>query len=313
MNETTKIFVPDGNNDLATIAAMNNGGFGGNQLWNNPIWALAFLGIFANGGFFGGNFGNRGNCTQDLQLQAIREQLTNNQNSTLLMDAIKGNSNALSALATNLNLSKDAVTAAVNGVQSQVAGIGNQMGMNALQVINAINSGNSSLAAQLSQCCCENKLLATQQGYESRIAIADQTNALQNAIGNTGNGIQSSLVTLGTNNDRNFASMMYQMQTDACNVEQNSTNNTNRIIAKLDQIEDSRKDREINALTAQLAAVNARAERAAELSPVIKTLEEIKGRQPNTVPVQWPQITAIPTSQLYGYGFGPWNSTGQWS
>ena len=44
----------------------------------------------------------------------------------------------------------------------------------------------------------------------------------------------------------------------------------------VDAIEDSRKDREISQLTAQLAAVNAKAEREAELAPIIKQLDQIQ-------------------------------------
>ena len=116
MSNVSSVYIPDnvGGNNIESMllgSMLNGGGMGGGQWMNNPIWALVFLGIFSNGNFFGG--GNRGNqCAQDLQLQAIREQLTNNQNSSLLMDAIKGNSCALANLATNLNLSKDAVTAA---------------------------------------------------------------------------------------------------------------------------------------------------------------------------------------------------------
>jgi hypothetical protein len=34
------------------------------------------------------------------------------------------------------------------------------------------------LASKLSECCCENRLLTTTQGYENRIALAEQTNFL---------------------------------------------------------------------------------------------------------------------------------------
>ena len=40
--------------------------------------------------------------------------------------------------------------------------------MSGLQIQNAIQSGNASIASQICQCCCEN-----------RLAIANQTNTLQ--------------------------------------------------------------------------------------------------------------------------------------
>lgn len=116
------------------------------------------------------------------------------------------------------------------------------------------------------------------QGYESRINNLQQSGMLQN----------------------NFAQMGYRDAENTCAIKQNATDNTNRVIAKLDAIEDSRKDREIVALTAQLTAANSRAERQAELAPIYKALADIECKQPSTATVPYPQLTAIPTYQLYG-------------
>lgn len=287
MSNVSSVYIPDnmGGNNMESMllgSMMGNGcGFGGGGMWNNPIWALVFLGIFANGNFFGGN--RNGQCTQDLQLQAIREQLTNNQNSTLLMDAIKGNNNAIGNLATNLNLTKDSVTAAINGVQQQICNLGSQNGMNFMQVVNAINSGNASLANQLSSCCCDVKQLVTTQGYENRIAGLHQSQLIQNG----------------------FAQVGYASAEQTCALKQNQTDNTNRVIAKLDQIEDDRKNREINALTAENATLRSRAERQAELAPIYQQLNDIACRQPKTETVLSPSGVLVPNcvawnAALYG-------------
>lgn len=286
MSNVSSVYIPDnvGGNNIESIllgSMLNGGGMGGGQWMNNPIWALVFLGIFANGNLFGGNRGNQ--CTQDLQLQAIREQLTNNQNSSLLMDAIKGNSCAISNLATNLNLSKDAVTAAINGVQQQICNLGSQNGMNFMQVINAINSGNAAMANQLSSCCCDVKQLVTTQGYENRLANQQQSTMIQNG----------------------FSQVGYASAEQTCALKQNQTDNTNRVIAKLDQIEDDRKNREINALTAENATLRSRAERQAELAPIYQQLNDIKCKQPETVTVPYSPITPVPScvawnAALYG-------------
>lgn len=47
------------------------------------------------------------------------------------------------------------------------------MGLTGQQVINAVQSGNATITSALQSCCCENRLLTTQQGYENRIAISD--------------------------------------------------------------------------------------------------------------------------------------------
>lgn len=85
--------------------AMMNGGMGGfgNGMWNNPFMYLVWMWMNR------GEFGDGNNC-QNLQsaeiqgqLAGLREQMNTNQNTQLLMDAIKGNSAALGQLATNLN------------------------------------------------------------------------------------------------------------------------------------------------------------------------------------------------------------------
>lgn len=283
MNETTKIFVPDGNagNDVwPWMAAMNGGGFGGN--FNNPFWAIILLAFLRNG-FFGGNGFGGNQCAQDLQLQAIREQLSTNQNSSLLMDAIKGNSNALASLATNLNVSKDAIANAINGVQQQICNLASQNGMNFMQVINSINSGNAAMANQLSSCCCDIKQETLKMGYENQINNLQQSNMIQKGFGDVAYATQQQTTALAANNDAN----------------------TRAVLAKLDQQEDSRKDREIASLTAALTAANSRAERQAELAPIYSQLNEIKCKQPETVTVPYSPITPVPScvawnAALYG-------------
>lgn len=176
-----------GANGMWPMMAMMGGGMGGfgGGMWNNPIWAIVFLAALQNGGLFGGN--NRGNgCgqgTQNIEIQsqlsAIREQLGTNQNTTLLMDAIKGNAASVRELASNLNCDFNAVNAAINAVQSAICNLGGKVDMNAMQIINSINAGNASLASQLQACCCDIRTSIERQGYESRITTIQQTDDLK--------------------------------------------------------------------------------------------------------------------------------------
>ena len=75
-------------------------------------------------------------------------------------------------------------------------------------------------------------------------------------------------------------------------------------IAKLDAIEDSRKDREISSLTAALTAANSRAERAAELAPIYKQLNDIACKQPNTLTIPYSPVTAVPNCVAWNAAFG---------
>ena len=277
--------------DLTTAALLGGGGGFGGGMWNNPIWAIVFLAALRNGGLFGNNGwdGNGAHPCTTSQLSAIQETLNSNHGQTLLMDAIKGNASSLHELATTIGCNQNAVAAAINAVQSSICNVGNQLGMSSASIINAIQNGNMSIANQISQCCCDVKNETLKANYENQINNLNQSNMITKGFG-----------------DVNYAT---QAQTNA--LAQNADANTRSVIAKLDQIEDSRKDREIASLTAQLATVNARAERQAELAPIVQKLNDIQCKQPQTVTLPYSCATAVPTSLVYGaYGAGTFGVNG---
>ena len=124
------------------------------------------------------------------------------------------------------------------------------------------------------------KQLVNSQGYENRISNIQQTNTIQNG----------------------FSQIGYQSAEQTCQLKQNANANTNAILAKLDAIEDSRKDREISNLTAQLTACNSRAERQQELAPIYKALADIQCKQPKTESVYAPSVVGIPACNAYQWG-----------
>lgn len=274
MSDSTKIFVPEGNNDAFTAAALMNNNGGG--AWaNNPIWALAFLGIFANGGFGGwGNNGGRGGC----QLNAIQDQLNTIQGNNSLMAAIQGGTNEVRSLANTLNCDYNAVQSAINGVQSAICNVGNQLGLSTAQVVNAVNTGDTAIITAVKDCCCQTQQSILKMGYDNQINNLQQSQMIQNG----------------------FCQVGYEAAQNANGIKQAISDQTLSVISKIDAQESARKDREINTLTAQLATVNARAERAAELAPIYKALEEIKGKQPSVATVPYPNLVGVPASLLYG-------------
>ena len=285
MSEKTYVF-PEGNGsslDPNLVAMMNGGGGFGSNGFNNPFWALVLLAFLRNNFGWGGD-GNGGNCSAAFV-------------SSQLGQAIAGNANALSNLSTHLDCSIGQVQTGIAALQSAIQSVANQTGMSGMQVINAIQSGNTAIANQISQCCCDNKLIATSQGYENRISNLQQSQLIQNGFNQIG----------------------YAAAEQTCAIKQNQTDNTSRVLAKLDAIEDSRKDREISSLTAALTAANSRAERQSELAPIYKALADIQCKQPSTFSVPYQPFTAIPNCVAYqmglcgGFPYGP-NSYGSiWS
>ena len=183
MSEKTFIYTPDGagyghnNFDPNLFAALNNGGgFGGNG-FNNPFWALILLAFLRNNFGLGDGYGNR-------NTEFVASQLN---------EAIAGNANAISNLATSLNCSIGQLQSGLNAIQTSIQQVGNQVGMSGQQIINAVNSGDAAIANQLNQCCCQlgNQLSSccceikdsiTRQGYENQLATLNQTNVLGGKI-----------------------------------------------------------------------------------------------------------------------------------
>lgn len=282
-NENVRTFVfPEGgsgNNIDPNLLLGMNGGMGGG-MWNNPIWAIVFLAALRNGGLFGNNGwdGNGAHPCMTSQLTGIQETLNSNHGQTLLMDAIKGNASSIHELATTLNCNQNAVTAAINAVQSAICNVSNQVGMGTAQVINAVQNGDTSIITAIKDCCCQTQQNIIKMGYENQINNLQQSQLIQNG----------------------FCQVGYEAAQNSNGIRQAISDQTIAITSKIDAQESARKDREINALTAQLATVNARAERAAELAPIYKALEEIKGKQPSVATVPYPNLVGIPASMLYG-------------
>ena len=175
MTEEAKTYVFGNSDNSALMAAMaNNGGFGGGGGW----WAWIILMAL-----WGGNgFGRNGQDTQE-----ILATLNGDQGRQMLMSAIEGNSTAISQLASTLHCDVNAIQTALNAVQASICQVGNTVGMTGMQIVNAVQAGDASLASQLANCCCENRLLTTTQGYENRIALAEQTSFLGAKLDNQTN------------------------------------------------------------------------------------------------------------------------------
>ena len=165
----------------ALMAMMNNGGFGGNGGW---WWIWIILIFFCWGGFGGNGFG-RGSD----DASRLASQLNTDTNTSLLMQAIQGNKDAISSLSNTLSCDINAVQTALNTINTSVSKIACDTKLASCEVINAITSGNANLASQLANCCCQTQrsidsvnLNLTQMNADNRLSICQQTNTLQNAI-----------------------------------------------------------------------------------------------------------------------------------
>ena len=270
----------------------NNGGLFGGRGFEDIIALIIVAAIFGNGNF---GFGNNGN--------------NNSTEREMLLSAIQRNGVDLSQLASTLNCSVGRLDDAIGQVATQICNLTGQVGMSSMQIINAVQAGNTALTSQICNCCCDLKQ-----------AIAESNYLTERAFCNT-NQILS----------RGFSDLGYAFANQTCDLKQSASANTASIIAKLDAIEDSRKDRELAEKDRMIATLTARSERQAELQPIYSALQEIQCNQPPVKKIACPETYVplntsvnatyglIPTHcgcGFGGYGFGSgwngWNGGSLW-
>lgn len=255
-------------NDAMT-ALLANGGMNG--MWNNPFVYLVWM-MFA-GRFFGNGWDNNGQGQQNIevqnQLQAIRSQLQDNQNSNLLMDAIKGNNVAIGQLASNLNCDFNALNGAICDVRGGIDRLAGQVGFSAEKVINAVNLGDLNIVQQLKDCCCATQKAILEMGYQNQLGQKDIINTTQDGFCKMGFGVQQGFATVNTAIERGFSQTAYETQKQTCDIINNQNANTQRIVDVLNghwNDENNRKiqdlkfelsqERQNNFIAAKIAALN---------------------------------------------------------
>ena len=224
MAEIDKILCCDKGNDnnpWAMAAAMNGGM--NNGMWNNPfvylVWMM-FAGRFFNNGGWDviGNGQGQQNIEVQNQLQAIRSQMQDNQNSNLIMDAVKGNATAIGQLASNLNCDFNALQNAICCVKSAIEQVGGQVGFSAERVINAVNMGDCNVIQALKDCCCATQKSILEMGYQNQLQNCQQINTIMTGISGVNTGVERGFANLGNIVNQGFSQVGFQAQQDKCDI-----------------------------------------------------------------------------------------------
>lgn len=309
MESKTYVFGENGNNGMMSLLAplmqksgldpnlllamnRNNGGFGGEGGWFMWVIFLFFLmGWGGNGWGFGRNNGG-----------GIANEINNDYGRSLLMDAIGGNRNALSNLATQLNCTEGQIQSAIAALTSQVQSVGNQVGMSGMQVINALQQGNMQIAQQIANCCCEN-----------RLATCQQTNTLQGAINNVAVG-----------QERGFSSVAYETQRQTCDIEKSIKEATDKIVAgqaaaemremqnKIDILREENGTFKSSAMTSQIVG-SAIAPLNAALARLQSEVAGIKCKLPETTTIPYSPVVGVPSCVAAQMGLYGSNGTTFWT
>lgn len=205
------------NNDPMAMAAMMNGGMGGQ--WNNPFIYLVWM-MFAQR-LWGNGCGENGGCNNP-QIAALQNQMQDNHNSDLILQGIGNNTGAIRELAGNLNCDFNTLNSAICDVRGGIDRLAGQVGFSAERVINAVNMGDSNIIQALKDCCCQTQQSILRMSYEQQLATCQQTGELRNGQRDLG-----SIITQG------FSSTAFQAQQDKCDIIRAGQDNTQRIIDTL--------------------------------------------------------------------------------
>lgn len=264
------------------LAMKGNNGFGGEGGWF--MWVIFLFFLMGWGGNGWGGFGNNGRG-------GLANEINNDNGRALLMDAIGGNRNALSNLATQLNCTEGQIQNAISALTSQVQSVGNQVGMSGMQTINALQQGNMQIAQQIANCCCEN-----------RLAICQQTGTLQNAINNVAVG-----------QERGFSNVAYETQRQTCDLHNAIKDATAELKAgqtaaefrdmqeKIDHLREENGTYKSSAMMSQIVGQSLAPVNAA-LAGLQSEVNAIKCAQPNTVTVPYQPFQAVPNCVAYQAG-----------
>jgi len=300
--DDSKVFMfPEGGNTSSIdpnllLALNNNGGFGGNGNW---IWILFLWMIWGNNGWGNNGFNNNGGTG------FLSNQLNNNAGRDLLLQAINGRADALNQLATMLNTSVESVKNGIFSLQSSIQTVGSQVGMSGLETINAIQAGNATLGRQLCECCCSMRYDLSQQTNTLQAQAASNFAATQLEMAKNEAADQlavcSQTNTLSTQNERNTNNILSAIQNQNAMLEQ-----------RFCEIKEREMESKINTqsdIITQLRNQISNDEQTLKFNAAFHAIDDkidaIAAKQPNTVPIQWPNLVAAnATPYIGGYG---WN------
>lgn len=283
MASETVVYTPEqgSGNTVPAWMAMNNGGLFGNGGWGGGILGFLLGLFFGNGwggfGGFGGGYGNGAGF--------LSNQINNDNGRDLLMTAITSQGEAsraaIASLSTMLGQDFNLVNSAVSTLQSALSSLALQQAVSVPQIINSIQSGDSALMSKLCDCCCENRLLTTQQGYEARIQTIEQTNQL------------------GSQADRNTASVVNA-------IADLKATTISEFCAARERDMQSKIDTQADIITQLRGKIDNDAQTAsftAAFNVLNQKITDLSAKTPNTVPVTWPNLAAVNTTPYVSGGY----------
>ena len=241
---TEKVYCHDcggynyGGNDAAWLMASQNN-------WNNnPFAYMMIMGMMR--WMYGDNWQdrNRGDYAEiNARFNQLQNQISDDHNTDILNEAVKGNTARIGELANTLNIDHRAIQSGICDLRAAIQAQGGDIkaGIQGLQgdvrftgerVINANLMGVKDMQSTFKDCCCENRLAQK----DTIIAMKDQTYTLNERLTGIANGLQ-----------KGFSDLGYILAQQKGEIMLNDDRNTQRILDKM-------CDNTTQALRDQLAA-----------------------------------------------------------
>lgn len=200
-----------------------------NQWGNNPFAYAFLMGMMRF--MYGDNWQNQyaGNAEMQSRFNQLSNQISDNHNTDILNEAVKGNTARMGELAANLNVDVRAIQSGICDIRSQIQAVGGDIkaGIQGIQgdvrftgerIINANLMGVKDLQTTFKDCCCEERL----GQKDTIIAMKDQTYTLNDRLTGIANGLQ-----------KGFSDLGYILAQQKGEIMLNDDRNTQRILDKM--------------------------------------------------------------------------------
>ena len=298
--DSTVVYTPENNGgSVPAWLAYNNGGFGnGLGGWGGGILGFLLGLFFGNGGWGNGFGGFGGGWGGNSGAGFLSNQINNDSGRELLMNAItsqgEAGRTATQSLATALGQDFNLVNAGIQTIQGALSSLALQQAVSVPQIINSIQSGNASLASDLCRCCCEQRQLTVEQGYQAQLRTLEQTTALAGQADRNTAAITAAIAGQTTMINDKFCDL------EKREMQAKIAGQAETISQLRGQIDNANQTAAITGYVNSLVA------------PLSAKVDQIAAKQLPTVNVQWPQLQAVNTTPYvsggyygpYGYGYG---------
>ena len=312
--DDSKVFMfPDGGTKSGIdpnllLALNNNGGFGGGMgfYWIFFLWMMWMQN------------GSRGNFNDYVA------SMNGNEGRQYLAEIMNGRFDNIGQLAQIVNTGVETVKNGIFALQNNISQVGANVGLSAAETRNAVLLGNANLAQQLCECCCNMRYDLAQQTNALQAQAANNFAASQLQAANNQAATQLQMAQIESADQLAVCQQTNALSTQAdrnANAILNAISGQNTLITKeFCDLKERELQNKINAqgdIITQLRNQISNDHQTLQFNAAFHALDDkidaIAAKQPNTVPVQWPNIVAANATPYVGpnysgYGYGGWGN-----